>query len=155
MPLTIREAVIDDAETIVRFNRLMARETEEKEIDAVRLRRGVERGIVRPDLCRYFLAEDDGRVVGQAMVTFEWSDWRDGAFWWLQSVYVDGGHRRRGVFRAIYRHIETLAQATPDVCGLRLYVERNNEPARATYDVLGMANAGYLVYEDDWSKTSP
>jgi len=147
----IRDAEPADTETVVEFNRLLALETEEKVLDPDPLRRGVRRALEHPGLCRYFLAGQDGRIIGQAMITYEWSDWRDGMFWWLQSVYVTADYRRQGVFSALYRHIASLARATPQVCGLRLYVEENNDRARATYGRLGMAEAGYLVYEADWS----
>ncbi len=151
--LKIRNATPADAETIVRFNQQMAMETESKTLDPSRLRRGVDSALKRPDLCRYFLAEQHGRVIGQVMVTYEWSDWRDGVFWWLQSVYVDADCRRRGVFRALYRHLERLARRAPDVCGLRLYVENSNHQAATTYRRLGMSDSRYLVYEADWSES--
>ena len=150
-PLTIREAVPDDVESIVHFNQCMAQETEGKQLDGDRLRRGVATALARNDLCRYFLAVEDHRVVGQAMITYEWSDWRNGTFWWLQSVYVDAAHRRRGTFRAIHQHVKRLARSSPGVCGLRLYVERENQRAQAAYRRLEMSDAGYLVYEEDWS----
>lgn len=149
--MRIRDATPEDAEIIVRFNGFLAEETEGKHPDEGVLRRGVGRGLARPDLCRYWLAELDGAVVGQTMVTFEWSDWRDGVIWWLQSVYVVPHARGRGVFRALYRHVERLARQDGDVCALRLYVERDNEPARRVYERLGMKGTAYLVYERDWS----
>jgi ribosomal protein S18 acetylase RimI-like enzyme len=97
------------------------------------------------------VAELDGRVVGQLMVTYEWSDWRNGAFWWIQSVYVLPEARRCGAFSALYSHVERLAKATPGVCGLRLYVELANERAQATYRRCGMTDAGYRVMEADYS----
>ncbi|MEE8451451.1 MAG: GNAT family N-acetyltransferase [Thermoguttaceae bacterium] len=149
--IRVREATLEDIDTIVQFNSRMARETEDKELDAAVLRSGVERGLTRPDLCRFFLAEHSGKPVGQAMVTYELSEWRDGTFWWFQSVYVHAEYRRRGVFRALYRHIESLAKDTPDVCGLRLYVEKSNRRAMDVYSRVGMSDAGYTVYEADWS----
>ena len=150
-PLTIREATASDVECIVRFNQLLARETEDKQLDPARLRAGVEQGLARPDACRYYLAEQNGRVIGQTMVTCEWSDWRNGLFWWIQSVYVDHGHRRGGVFRALFRHVEAAAKRSPDVCGLRLYVDQTNDRAISTYRRLGMKGTEYVVYEVDWS----
>lgn len=128
----------------------MARETEDKELDAALVRQGVLAVLNRPELGRYLIAEQDGNVVGQLMLTYEWSDWRNGAFWWIQSVYVRPDQRRNGVFRALYQHVEQLARVTPGVCGLRLYVEAHNERAIATYRDLGMQPSGHTVFEADW-----
>jgi len=107
--------------------------------------------LAKPEYCRYFLAESDGQIIGQTMITYEWSDWRNGVFWWIQSVYVRDGHRGQGVFRALHQHIANLARTTPDVCGLRLYVEMHNRPALSTYEKLGMVPSGHILYEDDWA----
>lgn len=159
--ISIRSATPDDAATIVEFNRRLAWETEQKRLDDAVLTAGVQAALSRPDYARYFVAETtlDGTagatstkptIIGQLMITFEWSDWRNGLFWWIQSVYVHADHRRRGVFRALYDHVETLARATPDVCGLRLYVEHENAAAQATYKNLGMHPPGYVVFERTW-----
>jgi ribosomal protein S18 acetylase RimI-like enzyme len=162
--VSIRPATAADVDTIVAFNAAMALETEHKRLDPAVLTRGVRQAIADAQRCAYFVAEIDGRVwngapvpdriVGQTMVTYEWSDWRDGWFWWIQSVYVHPEFRRRGVFRALYRHVRELARARPDVCGLRLYVEQHNARAHATYRRLGMVPSGHVVYEDDWSRSS-
>ncbi len=149
--MQVREARESDVQTIVSFNRLLAEETEGRAPDRDVLTRGVERGLGRPELCRYWLAELGGAIAGQAMVTYEWSDWRDGMFWWLQSVYVVKEARGRGVFRALYTHIAESANADPGVCGLRLYVEAENEGARRVYQRLGMRETSYHVLEHDWS----
>lgn len=149
--MRIRDASPADAETIARFNSAIAEETEGKRPDPSVLRRGVERGLARPEMCRYWVAESEGQVVGQVMVTFEWSDWRDGVVWWLQSVYVAPAARRRGVFRALYEHVAALAKGDEDVKGLRLYVERENGRAQRTYEAMGMTPTAYLVFEHDWS----
>ena len=149
--IRIRAAAAGDAEVISAFNAAMALETEQKRLDAVALRAGVERAIARPEGARYFLADAGGRVVGQLMVTFEWSDWRNADFWWVQSVYVHPEFRSRGVFKALYRRVEELAREA-GACGMRLYVERENAAAQEVYRRLGMGDAGYLVYEADWSK---
>ncbi len=149
--LTIRPARPSDLDTVVAFNAAMALETENLELDAATLRRGAAKALDHPDWCDYFIAERDGVVVGQCMVTFEWSDWRDGWLWWFQSVYVHPDHRRGGVFRGLYRFVETRATARDDVRGLRLYVERGNESAMETYRALGMVPSGHVVYERDWS----
>ncbi len=106
----IRGAEAADAPTIVEFNRRLALESEAKQLDAAVLTSGVRIALERPELCRYFLAETNGQIVGQTMLTYEWSDWRAGVFWWIQSVYVQAGHRGRGVFRASVRAHRRLGQ---------------------------------------------
>jgi GNAT superfamily N-acetyltransferase len=150
-PPRIRPAVRDDANAISEFNAAMALETEHKRLDPDTLRAGVERAIQQPDAARYFLAEIGGQVAGQLMITFEWSDWRNANFWWIQSVYVHPDFRAKGVFKALYQHVEQLARQAK-ACGLRLYVERDNANAQEVYRRLGMQNAGYFVFETDWTK---
>ena len=147
MEITIREATPDDHPTIVRFNDAMAVETEGKSLNPETLGDGVRRILADPERGRYFLAQADDRVVGQLMYTLEWSDWRDGWFWWIQSVYVDKSHRRCGVFSSLYRHLVQLAKRDPDVCGIRLYVDRRNDRAQSTYGALGMSESGYRVMD--------
>lgn len=150
--MRIRDARPSDAELITRFNASLAEETEGRQPDQIVLRRGVERALARPEMCRYWVAEDGHEAIGQTMVTYEWSDWRDGVVWWLQSVYVVPHCRGRGVFRALFEHIRALARTDADVIGLRLYVETENERAQEVYQKLGMKRTGYLVLEDDWSR---
>ena len=156
----IREAVPADAALAAQWNAAMALETEHKALDRDRLEAGVAAGIATPAAARYFIAMDDAAVagretlgipVGMLMLTREWSDWRNGEWWWIQSVYVPPEHRRRGVYAALHRHVETLARATPGVVGLRLYVERGNARAQGTYASLGMVDAGYAVFEREFS----
>ena len=147
MEIDIREATSEDAATIAAFNQGIARETEGKELDETTILAGVSRLLADPSRGRYWLAEVDGRVVGQTMVTYEWSDWRNGNVWWIQSVYVASDYRRQGVFSALYRAVEALAQADADACGIRLYVEKQNDAAQATYRKLGMQGDTYLVME--------
>lgn len=147
----IRPATTDDLDTIVDFNCRLAIESEHKRLDVETVRRGVAELLARPELGRYFVAELNGSIIGQAMITFEWSDWRCGTFWWLQSVYVISKSRRQGVFRALFEHLAAEARAAPGVCGLRLYVENNNRTALATYAGMGMQPSGHMVYELDWS----
>lgn len=149
--ILIRPGMEGDAERIVEFNRLLARETESKNLDSTRLRNGVRRALADPKLARYFVAEIEGEIVGQIMLTKEWSDWRDGEIWWIQSVYVLPVHRNKGIYRALHRHVRELARATPGVAGLRLYVERENTAAQTTYLKLGMRSEGYLVFGELWS----
>lgn len=147
----VRTATVDDLDLLVRFNCEMALETERRQLDAPRVRAGVRRLIEEPELGRVLVVTDpDGRAVGAMAVTTEWSDWRNGRFWWIQSVYILPEFRRRGVFSALYRKVEAEARAAEDVCGLRLYVERENEGAQATYLRLGMEETHYRLFEVDF-----
>ena len=146
----VRPATREDAPTLAAFNQHMARETENRELDDTLILDGVTGGLARPDRCRYFVAEVGGKIAGQAMITFEWSDWRNGELWWLQSVYVLPQFRRQGIFTALYRHIEQLGRQNPDVRGLRLYVEEENRSGQEVYSRLGMVHAGYHVYEQEF-----
>ena len=147
----VRWARPEDVGVLVDFNARLAEETEGKALDRATLARGVGRALADPDRLRYWVAEVAGRVVGQAAASREWSDWRDGWIWWLQSVYVAPDVRARGVFRALYGRIRERARATPDVIGLRLYVEEGNAPAQRTYQALGMTPGGYRVFEEIWT----
>jgi GNAT superfamily N-acetyltransferase len=149
MGIRIRRATPNDLEGIVDSNIALARESEDKVLHRATVLAGVRAGLADPGRSTYFLAEIENEVVGQTMVTTEWSDWRNGWFWWIQSVYVKPACRHRGVFRALYRHIRSLAHSRGDVCGLRLYVERHNASAISTYARLGMKPSGHLLYEED------
>ncbi len=150
MDLTIRQAVLSDAPVLVAFNESMAQETEGIQLDHGRLQKGIEALFQDQSRGLYFVAESDGKVVGQLMITYEWSDWRNGTFWWIQSVYTDKNFRNKGVFRALYRHVESLARSRNDVCGLRLYVEEHNSRAQQTYESLGMKYSQYRMMEVDF-----
>jgi len=152
--ILIREAVIGDADWLIEGNIAMAVETEGKALDGAVVAEGVRAALADPEKARYFIAEIDGTYAGQAMVTREWSDWRNGTFWWIQSVYVALHSRRLGVYRRIHDHVRETARAAGDVCGLRLYVETANEIAQTTYRAVGMVDAGYRLYEEDWSRGS-
>jgi RimJ/RimL family protein N-acetyltransferase len=146
MELRIRPATAADIPVVVEFNRLLAWESEKKRLDPAVLRAGVE--AVFADPARrgfYVVAERGGEAVGQAAVTFEWTDWRNGWYWWVQSVYVRADARRGGVFTAIYRYLEAAALAEPTVQGLRLYVERDNLAAQAVYRRLGLTVEPYFL----------
>ena len=147
MEVTIRDATPSDADTIADFNNRMAEETEGKRLAPHLIENGVRRLLDDSANGRYWVAEADGRRVGQIMVTYEWSDWRDGRIWWIQSVYVHPDARRKGVFSSLYRHVETLAQADPDACGIRLYVDESNTRAQQTYNTLGMIRTNYRIME--------
>lgn len=151
MPFQVRPAAIADIDILVEFNAAMAMETEEKRLDPTTVALGVKGLIENASRGRYLLAcTEDGRVVGQLMHTYEWSDWRNGDVWWIQSVYVDPTFRRQGVFQTLYRAIRAMASEA-GVVGLRLYVEHLNRNAQATYKAMGMRDAGYLVMEEMFS----
>jgi ribosomal protein S18 acetylase RimI-like enzyme len=145
--IRIRPARQEDISLMSRWQEAMAQETEDKLLDAAVLTRGIQRAFDDPAKGRYFIAESAGRPVGTLMLTWEWSDWRDGWWWWIQSVYVETEFRRRGVYRALYAYVLALAEADPEVRGIRLYVEMENINARRTYEFLGMQNPGYVMYE--------
>ena len=147
MPFTLREATPDDAATIAGFNSAMAEETEGKALERERIGPGVAALLDDKRKGRSWVAESGDRVVGQIMVTYEWSDWRNATIWWIQSVYVHPEHRHQGVFSALYRHVENIARRADGVCGLRLYVETGNLRAQDTYTALGMSKDNYLVME--------
>ena len=147
MELNVRDARSEDAAALIANNSAMAWETEGKTLDPHRIGPGVAKVLADESLGRYWVAESDGTVVGQIMVTYEWSDWRNGNLWWIQSVYVHPDWRRKGVFTALYRHVESRAAAEPEAIGLRLYVEENNTRAQQTYTALGMLKPGYVVME--------
>ena len=144
----IRPATEADAETIAAFNEAMARETEGKTLDPATIRAGVRSLLSRPSLGFYLLAGEDGTPAGQLMITYEWSDWRCGVFWWIQSVYVRPGFRGKGVYRALHERVRQMAKEAGGVCGFRLYVEKENTAAQATYRRLGMHETRYLLFEE-------
>jgi GNAT superfamily N-acetyltransferase len=144
--MLIRSASAADLDVIIDFNAALAEESEGKSLDRGTLRPGVAAVLADPHKGRYFLAEQNGQVAGQMLITYEWSDWRNGWFWWIQSVYVALDHRRKGVFRALYDHVRQLALAE-GVIGVRLYVEKENTRAHATYQSLGLDWTTYLVME--------
>ena len=143
----VRQAAPGDVEALVEMNAAMALETEGRTLDPDRVAKGVAAVLHCPEKGFYLVAEADRRVVGALMVTFEWSDWRNGTFWWVQSVYVRPVWRRRGVYREMHGHVLSAARSRGDVCGLRLYVRRDNEVAQRTYRSLGMDRADYEMFE--------
>lgn len=143
MTRAIRPATPADAATVAAFNAALAVETEGKRLDPATLAAGVAAVLADPGKGYYTLVEEAGRVTGQCLVTLEWSDWRNGWYWWIQSVYVVPAARRTGVFRDLYKHLEAAAAARPDVIGIRLYVERDNARAQATYASLGLDEEPY------------
>ena len=150
-PPTVRDSRPGDLPILVAFNLALATETESKTLDPDVLARGVDAALAEPGRLRYWLAESHGRPVGQVAITREWSDWRAGWIWWFQSVYVLPESRRLGVFRALHSHVRDLARNSPDVIGLRLYVEAANTRAHQTYRALGLVPGGYRVFEELWT----
>ena len=147
MPLSLRRGGHADAAVIVEFNQAMALESEGKTLDLSLLDPGVRSGLADPHKALYFLAEENGEILGQMMLTTEWSDWRNGWFWWIQSVYVRPDARRRGVFRKLFEHVKNAAKSDSDVIGIRLYVEAENRAAHETYLAMGLDWTTYQVME--------
>ena len=146
--MKIRIAVAEDAASLVEFNQAMALETEGKQLDADTLRNGVEAVFADEKKGFYVVAESENTIVGGLMVTYEWSDWRDKWFWWIQSVYLLPNFRGRGIYRRLYEFVKEKASERGDVCGFRLYVERENDSAQKVYEKLGMNSSHYLMYEE-------
>ena len=153
--IEIRAASPADAEFLVRGNAEMALETEHLSLDFDRLRDGVHGVFENPSRGVYFVATIGVRRAGMLMLTYEWSDWRNGVFWWIQSVFVEPEFRSQGVFKALYRHVEELAKSTNGVAGLRLYVENNNSRAQETYQKVGMKRTAYQLFETDFVLGQP
>lgn len=148
--LIIRKATIEDLNQIAEFNTAMALETENKILDPAIAKEGVRRLLVQPQYGFYLLAEKDHNLIGQLMITYEWTDWRNGLFWWIQSVYVRPEHRGKGIYKALYHWILQESKHTLDVKGIRLYVDQSNTSAKNVYEKLGMKKAHYDLYEVDF-----
>ncbi len=147
--ITVRLGTPGDVDALVASQQAMARETEGKTLDPAQLSKGVTAVFNSPDKGFYLVAQTSDEIVGTILITYEWSDWRNATFWWVQSVYVDPSWRRRGVYRAMHEYVRETASARKDVCGLRLYVDRDNHVAQQTYADLGMVNSHYDMYEMD------
>ena len=145
--ICVRPAIMADVDTIADFNAAMARETEGVDLPRQRLKNGVTSVFEDSTKGFYVVAECDGKAVGQAMITYEWSDWRNGMFWWIQSVYVLPRYRKIGVFRSLFEYIERMAESASNVCGFRLYVDKNNYLAKQAHESLGMEKSHYELYE--------
>ena len=146
----IRHATKDDRDVLVRFQIAMAQESEDKGLDATVLGDGIQHLLDQPDEGFYLVAEIAGVAAGALMVTYEWSDWRNGRFWWIQSVYVAANFRRRGIYSALHHWVRSAAKADAEACGIRLYVERENLGAQATYRALGMTETDYRLFEEEF-----
>jgi len=145
--MRIRLATSADAAVLVEFNAAMALETEGKNLLPEVIGAGV-RGLLDNPVAGFYVLAETERVLAALMITKEWSDWRNGSFWWIQSVYVRPEARRQGVYRRLYRHVQEIAAKDPQVCGFRLYVERENSAAQAAYAALGMKETRYFVFEE-------
>lgn len=147
MDVKIRLATIKDCGVIADFNRFLAKETEDVDLQESVIVPGVSAILSDASKGLYFVAEENGSVLGQVMITYEWSDWRNGNIWWLQSVYVRKDQRGRGIFRQLFEHVAKLAKKEPGVCGIRLYMHNENHTARKTYKSLGFEDTAYQVLE--------
>lgn len=148
--IIIERAHSEDAEIIARFNQAMALETEDKALDWDKIYPGVQALLKDESKGFYLVAQIDQKVVGCLAITYEWSDWRNGLFWWIQSVFVDEQARGQGVFSAMYSHVKSLASADSSNCGIRLYVEKDNSRAQRTYEKLGMIETEYRLMEEEF-----
>lgn len=148
----IRLAEPRDLESLVTFNLALARETESRQLDPALLQSGVESILADSSKGFYVVMEHrpTGRTIGQVLITFEWSDWRNAVFWWLQSVYVQKEWRRHGVFKQLYDHVLQEGKRQGNVAGIRLYVEQDNAIAQKVYAQAGLSAAPYKVFETDF-----
>jgi GNAT superfamily N-acetyltransferase len=151
--LIIRQADLSDAAVIAEFNLRLAEETEDLHLAPDCVAKGVAAILADPSKGLYYVAEVERQIVGQVMITYEWSDWRNGNLWWLQSVYVQKGFRRKGIFRALFQYLQDLASRRGDVCGIRLYMHSENARARNSYQRLGMKPTMYEVLEMEFKHT--
>ena len=145
--VSIRIGTLEDAPVIANFTRQIALETEDVKLDPQVVLSGVQNGMSAGKYGFYVVAQDKSQIVGCLMITYEWSDWRDGVQWWLQSVYVDPNHRATGVFKKLFTFVVDRANQESNVCGIRLYVDKSNSTALATYESLGLTSTNYLMYE--------
>ena len=150
MPVDYRKAVVADVPDIVRFQVNMAFETEDLSLDHHTVTRGVQGVFEDASRGEYYVAETGNRVIASTLITYEWSDWRSGTVWWIQSVYVIPEARKQGVYAGLYSYVKQLAQRSSDVRGIRLYVDRRNTVAQQVYSRLGMNGDHYQVFE--WMK---
>lgn len=146
--MNIRIAGAGDAVSLIEFNQAMALETEERRLDADTIARGVTAVFADETKGFYVVAEQDEMIVGGLMVTYEWSDWRDAWFWWIQSVYILPEARGQKIYSLMYDFVKTRAAGAGNVCGFRLYVETANSRAQRVYERLGMEVSHYLMYEE-------
>ncbi len=148
--ISIQKALAEHIDILVDFQQRLAFESENVRLDAGTLRKGMNALFLDPSKGVYYIAMEDAKIIGCHMVTYEWSDWRNGTVWWLQSVYVKESHRKRGVFKTMYDNLITLIRKDPQLVGLRLYADKSNERAIKVYEAMGMDGAHYTVFE--WMK---
>jgi ribosomal protein S18 acetylase RimI-like enzyme len=148
--LSVRIGREKDIEMLVKHNISLAQETEQKRLSPPIVAQGVRMLLKNPQYGFYSVAEIDGQVVGSCMVTYEWSDWRNSLFWWIQSVYVKPAFRRQGIFRKLYEFLTEKASQEQNVCGFRLYVEKSNHIGQNTYSGVGMNETPYKLYEESY-----
>lgn len=150
MKIEIREAIVNDQETIVNFQMVMAMETEDLNLDREVLSKGVRAVLEDSSKARYFIAEGDGKALGMLMITTEWSDWRNRWVWWIQSVYTAPECRKQGIYKLLYEHVKEIVIKSEDIGGIRLYVDKRNIKAQNVYTNLGMNGDHYSTFE--WMK---
>ena len=148
--LITRKGTLADTETIVQFQKKMALETEGKTLQEFAIKSGVTEVIKDTQKGTYLVAEYEGHIIGSLLITYEWSDWRNGWFWWIQSVYVKSEWRRKGVYSHLYDEVKKLSSGVKNICGIRLYVEKENIIAQTVYKKLGMHDTKYLLYETEF-----
>jgi len=152
---SIRRAEKKDISAIVIFNQAMALETESLVLDEALLLKGVQSVFDNPEKGFYLVCEIDGVIVGSLMITYEWSDWRNGTFYWVQSVYVKKEFRRQGIYKSLYLYLRDEFSQKEEVAGMRLYVEKDNEQAQTTYENLGMKKTNYVLFEEGIKEAEP
>ena len=148
--LITRKGTLADTETIVQFQKNMALETEGKTLQEFAIKSGVTEVIKDTQKGTYLVAEYEGHIIGSLLITYEWSDWRNGWVWWIQSVYVKSEWRRKGVYSHLYDEVKKLSSGVKNICGIRLYVEKENIIAQTVYKKLGMHDTKYLLYETEF-----
>ncbi len=150
--MKVSKAQQSDIKEIIQFNINMAMETENKKLNKETVTKGVQEVFNTPSLGYYIIVKDSSGILGCLMITYEWSDWRNGLFWWIQSVYVKNEYRRKGVYRKMYKFIHERAIADKKCTGIRLYVENNNSIAQKVYNSLGMTETYYKLFEVDFNE---
>ncbi len=149
--MKIRLGTKEDIPFIVEFNKAMAIETEEKDLNSLTLTKGVTGLFNNSNNGFYLIAEKNNMPCGQLMITKEWSDWRNGTFWWIQSVYIHPDHRKEGIYKMLHNEVRRLANLEENICGIRLYVDQENKNAKKVYNAMGMVETDYQLFEEDWS----
>jgi GNAT superfamily N-acetyltransferase len=143
----IRKAKNQDLATLVKFNQALVWEARGEELEPQVLTQGIQAVLSDSNRGFYTVVEVENEPIAAALVTFEWSDWRNAWFWWLQDVYVQPSYRQQGIFRSLYTHLKTQAQAAK-VCGLRLYVYKGNTRAQEVYQRMGMIPSNSIMFEE-------